>query len=292
MLAADSNAAPFPVMLPGGVWPEDASVAGPSREVMARPVSVDDALALFEGRSRAPAERATDLLARCLVDGQRIASKLAIGDREAVLLRLRQRIFGDAAESVVTCPSPGCGARLELRLTMSDLLVAAYSEVRRQYDLAVDTADGIYDVTFRLPTGADLARAAVIAPEDPELAAGVILAQCVIAAARGGAVVETDALPECVRSAIAAAMADRDPQAEINLHLQCPDCGESFITILDVASFFLRELEADTARLIGDVHTLASHYHWSEADILRMPAARRERYLQLVATAGSHGPSA
>jgi len=28
---------------------------------------------------------------------------------------------------------------------------------------------------------------------------------------------------------------------------------------------------------------MARHYHWSEADILRLPASRRARYLSLIA---------
>jgi hypothetical protein len=31
--------------------------------------------------------------------------------------------------------------------------------------------------------------------------------------------------------------------------------------------------------MIGDVHRLASVYHWSEADILALPLPRRRRYL-------------
>jgi len=34
--------------------------------------------------------------------------------------------------------------------------------------------------------------------------------------------------------------------------------------------------------LIRQVHTLALHYHWSQAAILRLPRARRLRYLALL----------
>jgi hypothetical protein len=35
-------------------------------------------------------------------------------------------------------------------------------------------------------------------------------------------------------------------------------------------------------RLYQEVHHLALHYHWSEADILRLPRSKRLRYLGLL----------
>lgn len=35
--------------------------------------------------------------------------------------------------------------------------------------------------------------------------------------------------------------------------------------------------------LYQEVHLLALHYHWSEADILRLPFPKRRRYLRLLA---------
>lgn len=35
--------------------------------------------------------------------------------------------------------------------------------------------------------------------------------------------------------------------------------------------------------LYQEVHLMALHYHWSEADILRLPFSKRRRYLQLLA---------
>jgi len=36
-------------------------------------------------------------------------------------------------------------------------------------------------------------------------------------------------------------------------------------------------------RLYQEVHVLALHYHWSEHRILALPAAKRQRYLALLA---------
>jgi hypothetical protein len=32
-----------------------------------------------------------------------------------------------------------------------------------------------------------------------------------------------------------------------------------------------------------EVHVLALHYHWSEAEILRLPGPKRQRYIALLA---------
>ena len=86
-----------------------------------------------------------------------------------------------------------------------------------------------------------------------------------------------------VRVAIGAAMAEHDPQAELELDLICPVCGAQFSAVFDTATFFLQELDQRSARLLRDVHTLAWHYHWSEREILRMAPQRRAQYLDLVA---------
>ena len=76
-------------------------------------------------------------------------------------------------------------------------------------------------------------------------------------------------------------MVDRDPQAEIELDMRCPACERSFTALFDAATFVTRELEDRAAHVLREVHALALTYHWSEAEILRMPAQRRARYLEL-----------
>ena len=60
--------------------------------------------------------------------------------------------------------------------------------------------------------------------------------------------------------------------------MKCPECGEQQYAELD---HYL--LDAVDERLFYDeVHTLASHYHWSEADILDLPQAKRRLYIDLI----------
>ena len=124
-----------------------------------------------------------------------------------------------------------------------------------------------------------------LADADAQLAVGRPGAdriRAALLAAADGVPVDVDALPQAVRDALSEAMGERDAQAQLDLELCCPNCGVPFTALFDTASFFLTELEQRASRLLLDVHTLASQYHWSEAEILSMPPRRREKYLALL----------
>jgi hypothetical protein len=233
-----------------------------------------------------PSERGTVLLARCLEAGDRIAPMLTVGDREALLLNLRLLTLGDTINAVLRCPAASCGEPMDLSLAVSTLLLPPYLDSRATYDITVDVDGRACEATFRLPTAADLDCAAPLARTDPDRAATGILRRCVLRARAGGVTVQPDDLPVAAQDAISEAMAEYDPQAELNLDLCCPACGFSFSALFDAAAFFLNELEQLGAQLLADVHTLALHYHWSEAEIRRMPVSRRKKYLAMLAHAG------
>ena len=276
------------VAIPGGVWRDDSRRTGmPLREIALRPAGGEDEAFLIDSADHAtPSERASALLARCLEepDADRLVRSLTIGDREALLLHLRRVTLGETLDCVLSCPA-NCGERMEFELRVDDLLVPAYNDVRTEHNLTLEAERGRYDVTFRLPTAEDLDCAASIARSDVLQGARSLLERCVVRAVRGEDVVGSDDLPPPVQDAIADAMAQRDPQAEIELDLACPQCGATFAIVFDTAAFFLQEIDERAAHLAQEVHTLAWHYHWSEREILAMPRRRRARYLELVADA-------
>jgi len=65
-------------------------------------------------------------------------------------------------------------------------------------------------------------------------------------------------------------------------HRWCPG-ADRFDAGFDIGSFLWAELDAWAARILGEVHELASVYGWSEHDILEMSAVRRQAYLHLIA---------
>jgi hypothetical protein len=213
-----------------------------------------------------------------------------VGDREALLLQLRRLTLGDGLQAVLTCPDPDCGARMDLDLKVSDLLLPPYPRREALHEAEIEDGETAYHVHFRLPTGADQEAAARLAGRDVEAAAELVLHRCVewvVVAGNSQSSVET--WPPAVTRQLPGLMADLDPQADLVLNLSCPVCGHAFSVTLDTAAYFFQELAGRTRHLYREVHLLAYYYHWSEAEILGMTGARRQRYLDLLTEALTEG---
>jgi hypothetical protein len=170
---------------------------------------------------------------------------------------------------------------MDLDLRVSDLLLAPLADASLEHEVDLDDDGTSYHVRFRVPTGADVEDAAGVASRQGVAAAARrILDRCVISVARDGELV--DALPPALESAVSAAMANRDPQAELMLRPVCPSCDARFEALLDAASFLFDEIGARAGTLFSEVHLLARHYHWSEAEILSLNPGRRHAYLSLI----------
>ena len=73
-----------------------------------------------------------------------------------------------------------------------------------------------------------------------------------------------------------------DPLVRAAVEAACPDCGRTSEHEMDLAGFVLARLARAQDALLETVHLLASRYHWSEAEILALPAWRRARYVALL----------
>jgi len=247
----------------------------------------DEAFLCEEAANLSPAARTTALLARCLTglgpihDVQPAHTRsLTIGDREALLLHLRRSTFGERLSCVLSCPESSCGEKMDLDLNIGDLLSVPYDAPQTQHETQVNAGGTSCTVRFRLPCGEDAERVAEIARHDINTAAQRLIERCVLEARREDALV--DALPSSAFRQIPGLMAELDPQAEMILRLQCPACSRPFATVFDTADFLYREVAAQRGGLYHEVHLLAFHYHWSEADILAMRPAKRRMYLGLL----------
>lgn len=186
---------------------------------------------------------------------------LPLGERDRCLIQLRDAWFGSGFETVATCPR--CGERMDVTFRSADI-TAPPSATEPLYTLV----DG-RKVAFRLPSSDDLMEASRGGPETMRTR---LLALCAPEAA---------ALPEDAQTAVVQALALADPQADVQVTVSCPACGEKNAHSFDVASHLWDEIADWAARLFGEIHVLASTYGWSERDILAMSALRRRTYLQL-----------
>jgi hypothetical protein len=225
-------------------------------------------LALWEASAERPALTRTLLMAAAGGAQQGEVAELAIGQRDAHLLALRQQCFGSTFACVVDCPE--CGAELELELTADDVRAEPAVDDRGSV-----TAAGV-DIEFRTITSRDLL--AVTGLPD---ARAQLIQRCVTAARRGGADVTT--LTDPMLAAVSAGLSALDPQAGVCVEIDCAVCGHLWAAPFDVAEYLWSELNAQALRTLRDVHDLATIYGWSEADVLAVSATRRRYYLDMAA---------
>jgi uncharacterized protein (UPF0212 family) len=246
-----------------------------------RSFSASDLLTVWErGLNSSPAERAMLLLHSAFPNAPSTAlARLTLGQRDLCLIKLREVTFGSKLTGVAACPD--CGEQVELDFDIRDIASDEIPLPDFQDDEASNeiplTLPG-WELRFRLPTNADLASLQA----DASQAKTMLLEACVLEASHEGKPAQTAELPEEVVAALSERMAKEDPYLNISLALKCPACGHEWQMLFDIAGYFMSEITFWAARMMREVHRLASVYGWREADILAMSACRRQRYLELI----------
>jgi hypothetical protein len=240
-----------------------------------RALSAVDVLHAWEdGSQKALAERALKLLELvCPETAQDDLECLSIGQRDRILLGLREGLFGSPLASVVLCP--GCGERLDLTFDVREI---RSSSREPEGEVSLDVAG--YDLRFRLVNTADAIAAS--SQTDLDGSRGLLLQRCLLSASRGGVSIEAGQIPPDVAELAVQRMAEADPMADIQLAIACPSCEQRWSAALDIVSFLWSEIEAWAFRTLSEVHTLASVYGWTEREILSLSPDRRQCYLQMV----------
>jgi hypothetical protein len=230
-------------------------------------------------RAQPVTTKALMLLAAAAGDTQDLA-KLSVGGRDARLLALREALFGSRLAGVTDCPK--CGLQLELSIDASNLR----TEPEKPAVETLMVSNGNYEARFRLPNSEDLAAIADARETDQTAGVHMLLSRCLVEVRRHGrrkTLDSFDSLPQSLIDAIGAEMERADPQANVQLQLNCADCRHQWLSTFDVVSFLWSEIDNWARRILGEVCVLASAFGWREADILAMSAHRRQLYLQMIA---------
>lgn len=211
-------------------------------------------------------------------------AKLSVGRRDALLLSLRELLFGARLNGVTACPR--CGQQLEIGIEAADI----HADVETRDPELLTVTSGAYAARFRLPNSDDLAALANnnVQVSGDEGAIGTLLSRCLVELRKNGRKQRVDsspALPNALIDAIAAEMEKADPQANVQLELDCADCGHRWVSGFDIGSFLWNEVDNWARRVLREVFALASAFGWRESDILAMSAGRRQLYLQMIADA-------
>jgi hypothetical protein len=250
------------------------------------------------GRDAWPGERAFGLLElgeAC--PAREVLARWTVGQRDAALLELRERLFGPTASALADCPQ--CREPLEMEFSMSELLQqdppdadASTGPVGRSENRAFALDIDGYRILYRLPTAGDLAELRLARGDAPRW----LLERCVLSIQHLGedradapaeiGSSETPALTgpmwDALEDALEQTLAEHDPKAGIELALACPACGQQWKTPFDITEFLWQELDSWALRVLWEAHLLAAVYGWSERDILALSDWRRHHYLNLM----------
>jgi hypothetical protein len=213
-------------------------------------------------------------------------ARLSIGQRDALLLILREHLFGSQLNSVAVCPQ--CQQQIELVFSTKDIRVGSIPcEVNDSSDTMMSLTMEDYKVIFRLPNSNDLASIETCTTQ--EHARERLLQQCIQSVTR---VIEgnnkeeilndINQLPMKLIDVIAERMAEADPQADTRLALTCPDCSHAWSATFDIVPYLMEEIHRWAKHMLREIHNLARAYGWREADILAMSPTRRRAYLELL----------
>jgi hypothetical protein len=230
------------------------------------------------GQHQVHVEKALTLLAAAYPNASReTLATLTIGQRDASLIALRERLFGAQLTSLTDCPA--CGERLELSFNVLDIRTSPEAEP----DATLSLSRSGYELQLRLPNSLDL----LVLTDCPSLGEmrAKLFEQCVRRITHQGRIESAEQLKEMPSEIVELAIeriGEADPQADVEINLLCPSCQHGWQTSFDIVSYLWTELHAWAAQLLRAVHLLASTYGWRESDILSMSPRRRRCYLEML----------
>lgn len=219
--------------------------------------------------------RRPDLVTRLLVAGLRRTNGRRFAEAEIwdwtvtrrlqSLLALVAATQGALAEVKIDCPEAGCDQEMEI-----DLDLAAFPHAADAEPVACSPEENV-QLRLRLPTGSDQRRWLENGTAEPSAMAALLIDA-------GGESVSS--VPEHWLSPIADALEAHDPLTALELDVRCPACSAGNRIPFDLEGFLLGQLQSAQAGLLSQVDALARGYHWSEAEIVSIPAWRRAFYLR------------
>ncbi len=261
-------------MLPGGLWMDGRLI----REAELKPITGNIERLLTEHSVSASSwpRFVTSVLTSMVANiGEQqctseIIDRLAVGDRQYLLLRVVASLHGDTLW--VSVPCVACGEWFNLGIQRSKLPVKLAGS---DYPFTVLEHEG-KQLRLCVPTGADQH---LILGLDENDAVNVLLQCCLLAV--DGNPPSPDYVATLngeVISLIEDALDEIAPDVGTRLQTHCPECDAEQLVEIDPYG----DVQWLSMYLNEEIHTIASHYHWNEADILALPRNQRRIYLRLI----------
>lgn len=243
-----------------------------------KPLEAGDLLTAWEkGLNQPPLQRSLFLLGATFpgTSPDQLA-KLTIGQRDQQLLQLRVNLFGQRLSSTAVCPA--CNERLEWQDRVEKFLVSSGEDGLTEREFELDSDE--YSLRFRLPNSLDVETA--INSVDIETAPQHLLSCCLVEARHSGETCDFSQLPGSVVQRLEQEIENLDPQADLQIRLNCPACSHSWVVLFDIAGYLWKEINAWAGQMLQTICRLAAAYGWSEQEILRISPVRRQLYLGML----------
>ncbi|MFW2542769.1 hypothetical protein ACN2XU_09015 [Primorskyibacter sp. 2E107] len=191
------------------------------------------------------------------------AARMAVADRDRLMAQLHLAEFGSRIAGDRTCAA--CEARFSFDFDLGDLLGALKPsrDVERLEEGWLMAEGGI---RFRLPNGEDERAGAAGGPRAGE----VIALRCLPEG-------ETEHVAKIAEIAEAVA-----PLVDLTLRTQCPECGADHTMAFNAEAYCLGALRARRARMMSDIHLIASRYGWSFGAIVDLPQNHRRGFVDQI----------
>ena len=259
--------------LPGGLWRDGERLT----EFAFQPATGAVELAVAQSTSQRdpPPRRVTAVLAEVLehIGGRPVepadVRALAVGDRQFLMRRLGALLGFDEIWLTASCSD--CESPFDFLIAPAALPVKVAAEGFPFVE--VDTSRGRR--RFRVPIGED--QEAVADMADESAAARRLVGLCAVPAEDQKDVPGDDFTDDDI-AGIDAALEAVAPEVATTALAACPECGHGSEVYIDPAVW----IDLGGGTILGEIHALASTYHWSEAEILGLPRDRRQRYLRMI----------
>lgn len=280
-------------LLPGGYIDEAGQL---QKEVEITALSGREEELLFSMAKRGAATQVSAILGCCVKRIGNISPvpldiirRLLVGDRQYLMLKLRELTFGARIQATVSCPWPNCDSRVDIDFNISDIPIKEMEHVLAvyHYDFAqgLSKASDTLPIWFRLPNGSDQEVLSSQLIENEAAALTHLLWRCIqrIGECENPDMEQIRGLSSPLRARIEQKMQSLAPDVELTMEAECPECHRNFTIPFDLQEFFFGELNTSRELLRREIHYLAYHYHWSEQDILSMSKDRRREYIEILA---------
>lgn len=182
-------------------------------------------------------DREVALLAALTDQSSEKCARLAVGERDRLLMKLHEQTFGGRYDCEARCTS--CHSHMAFSFTASDVGL----EPRELDADALLLTEGRIVVKLRVPNSADVA--AALQHNNPSAA---LFARCVKVQSspvhRVGEM-RTNDLPASLRQSAIERLAALDPQADLVFELECPSCGLDTKVMFDPVAALVHQAASD-----------------------------------------------